>query len=653
MEKSNDNKPRTLIALVDKPRVYRGYIKGFRQSVGCLSLQVQSFRLSDVHSLQQSLEEYGGRYCFHPKTIRSPKDLLACFGEAAVKLQQSARLPVFDTIRIEVLSEQDGAFKLWIPYFEEECFHLAVSFMLQFFLHHLAAPSFSYREEISEELALLIENLNSFAPKGMNSLRILETAHQQGGSWRYLTQNAFQLGYGAHSRWFDSTLTDKTPQIAASIARNKFSTAKFLRKMGIPVPRHEVVQSQEEAVEMARQLGYPVVIKPNHQDGGRGVSAGLMTDEQVKKAFAKARHYSEIVLLEQHIVGKDYRLLVFNGTLVWAIERVPAGVTGDGKKSVRELIDQINRSRLPEGDRVPTLKPIAVDEDTHEVLSHQGYSLRSVPTAGRFVQLSRISNIGSGGVPVAVFDEVHPDNKRLAESAAALLRLDIAGIDLIMPDIRQSYLETGGAVIEINAQPQIGTVTAAHMYPLLLKMFVPNQGRIPVIVVCSNAAEEVIIDKLQSSLSCRYQKIGWASNSGGYINQQKVHAASSSYQAAQALLSDQTVDLIIYSIQQMDDIMHEGLPFDQFDGLLFLGMPRSVNAPRFNELCDLLHTLFSTCRGDFLVSDPSVYDFIDSDAPFAPARLLTRGEIEDRIEDGAFLPDGDLKRILSKEPVGH
>lgn len=643
MENSSALQSYTLLALVDKPCVYRGYVQGFRQPVGCLSLQVQSFQLPHVESLQKSLEAYFSRHPLQHMRIHSPKDLIACFGEAVVTIQKGAGLPVFEPIRIEALSEEDDAFKLWIPFFEEECFHQTVAFMLQFFLHHLASPFSFCQREISEEVAELIDNLNSFAPKGMNSLRILETAYHHEIPWRYLAQNTFQLGYGCRSRWFDSTLTDKTPQVAASIARNKYSAAKFLKKLGIPVPRHEVVQSQAEAVDKARHLGYPVVLKPLHEDGGRGVSAGLMTDEQVKKAFAAAQQYSELVLLEQHIVGKDYRLLVFNGTLVWAIERMPAGVTGDGASTIEGLINQTNRKRAVDTGQPSILKPIVIDADTHEFLSDQGYTINSIPDNGRFVQLSRISNISSGGIPVPVFDDVHPDNKRLAETAAASLRLDIAGIDLIMPDIRQSYLTNGGAVIEINAQPQIGTVTAAHMYPLILKMFIPNQGRIPVIVICSDDPEDALVQKVHSHLSRRYQNIGWASNSQAYINKKRVHTASSLYQAGQTLLINQTVDAMIYSIRTMDEIKHEGLPFDQFNCLVFLGMPQSLNPQNCDEQSDIARTLFLACQGDSLVNDPLFYDLINGDAPLAPFRLLKRVEIEDKIEDGTFLKEEDSK----------
>jgi len=642
MENSSDIKPHTLIALVDKPCVYQGYIKGFRQPTGCLNLQVQSFQLSHVESLQKSLGVYFNGYSFHSNPICFPKDLVACLGEAIIAIQQTAELPIFESIRIETVSEDDHAFKLWIPCLQEECFHQTVAFTLQFFLHHLAAPSSSYKIEISDEIVELINCLKSFAPKGLNSLRILKSAHQHKIPWRHLAQNTFQLGYGCHSRWFDSTLTDKTPQIAASIARNKYSSANFLKKVGIPVPRQEVVQCEAEALERAWELGYPVVIKPNHEDGGRGVSAGLMTEEQVKKAFAAAQQYSQTVLLEQHVIGKDYRLLVFNGTLVWAIERIPAGITGDGVSTINQLIDQTNRRRIPDAGQPQTLKCIEVNVDTHEFLSDQGYTVNSIPENGRFVRLSRISNISSGGTPVAVFDDVHPDNKRLAETTADLLKLDIAGIDLIMPDIRQSYLTTGGVVIEVNAQPHIGAVTAAHMYPLILKMFVLNRGRIPTFVICSDQAEDTTVQKLHSHLSRHYQKIGWASHSTAYINKERVHTASSLYQAAQTLLMNQTVDAMIYSIQNMDEIKDQGLPFDQFNSLVFLGMPFSLNQ-NHDEQHDIIRTLFSACQGDRLVNDPSFYDLINRDTPLVLPQLLTREEIENKIQNGSLLQEKPSK----------
>ena len=51
--------------------------------------------------------------------------------------------------------------------------------------------------------------------------------------------------------------------------------------MGLPVPRGEIVRSEDDAVEAARRIGYPVVTKPIDGNHGRGVGLDLRDEGAV------------------------------------------------------------------------------------------------------------------------------------------------------------------------------------------------------------------------------------------------------------------------------------------------------------------------------------------------------------------------------------
>ena len=158
----------------------------------------------------------------------------------------------------------------------------------------------------------------------------------------------------------------------------------------------------------------------------------------------------------RNISGRDYRLNVFNGELIWAIERVPGGVTGDGKSSITKLVELLNSDPLRgEGTHAP-LKQLNLDDEARQLLRQYSRDENSVPAEGEFVRLRRNANVATGGTPVSVFDQIHPDNKLLAIRAAAALRLDLAGVDLLIPDIGQSWKLGGAAVCEVNSQPNLG-----------------------------------------------------------------------------------------------------------------------------------------------------------------------------------------------------
>jgi cyanophycin synthetase len=113
---------------------------------------------------------------------------------------------------------------------------------------------------------------------------------------------------------------------------------------------------------------------------------------------------------------------------------------------------------------------------------------RSVPPAGDFVVLRRRANMSTGGTSYDVLEQIHPDNARLALRAAQALRLDLAGIDLIMPDISVSWMDCEAGICEVNAQPQISTQFAPDVYRDLLRRMVPPPGRMRTVLVLDASA---------------------------------------------------------------------------------------------------------------------------------------------------------------------
>lgn len=99
------------------------------------------------------------------------------------------------------------------------------------------------------------------------------------------------------------------------------------------------------------------------------------------------------------------------------------------------------------------LTRIKVDAAAIEVLEGQGYSLTSVPADGVMVRLALTGNMSTGGISIDRTFDAHPDNIEVAEEAARMVGLDVAGIDFICPDIAAPVRETGGAIVEVNAAP--------------------------------------------------------------------------------------------------------------------------------------------------------------------------------------------------------
>jgi cyanophycin synthetase len=341
--------------------------------------------------------------------------------------------------------------------------------------------------QVDAEVQKLVHKFRALAPGVGNTMAFLSEAHAMHIPWVHIDQNVYQFGWGRRSRWLDSSFTDETTTISTRLARDKVACARVLRSAGLPVPEHLVVKSAEEAVKAAHTLGMPVVVKPVNLDGGKGVWAGLETDKDVADAYQDTVKLSSRVLVEKFVPGHDYRIRVHKDRVIGVVIRKPAAVVGDGEHSIQALIDQVNRDRLntsPQDDRLEQgFKPIVVDKEVDHWLQSQGFALADVPQPGQHIRLRGAANVNLGGTTWAVGQMAHPDNLTLAVQAAAALRLDLAGVDLLLPDIARSWKETGGVVCEVNAQPQF-SMGDAHRQ--VLARLVQKQGRIPVVALQKN-----------------------------------------------------------------------------------------------------------------------------------------------------------------------
>ncbi|MFA7597113.1 MAG: acetate--CoA ligase family protein [Novosphingobium sp.] len=403
-----------------------------------------------------------------------------------------------------------------------------------------------------------------------NPARLLRAAMDENIPFLEISNTLTQYGIGKRSVLMDSTCTDRTSAIGAVLAKNKFSGGKVLRRMGLPVAPGREVANEQDALNVAGQLGYPVVVKPNDRDGGLGVAADLRTPEEVSAAYAIARKISPNVLVERFVPGRDYRLVVFHGRLVWAVEREPGGVTGDGTSTIAQLVEIANRDPNRGSGPLQPMKLLTLDDEARHLLARAGLDETSVLPANRFVRIRRAANVATGGRPVAVFDKVHPDNAALAIQAADAFRLDLAGIDLLLPDIAVSWQESGGAICEVNAQPQLGGVTSGHLYPQILKELVGGTGRVPVLAVMGTAQAKRLSASLAGIFS-RGGTVGRHGPDGVWLGENRMlKGRVAILEAGRFLASQRSLDAMVLGIWD-GAALRTGLPLPRIDILALSG----------------------------------------------------------------------------------
>jgi cyanophycin synthetase len=546
-------------------------------------------------------------------------------------IQEWAGLPVLESGRVlECRREQDLVVSTLAVTFASSSWRDAVAVFEKILqcmntaAQGRASPA-ALRRTVEDALGLLQKQLAAEAMNGTNTLRFLRAAQELDMPWLKLARNAVQIGWGSRARRLDSSLTDQTGAIAVKFAREKPAAAEVLRKAGLPVPPHFLVHSEAEAKAAAAAIGYPVVVKPADLDGGVGVTAGIRGDETLSAAVEHALRFSKSLLVEKHVDGEDYRVVVFQGQVINAIHRLPGGVTGDGQHTVEQLLGLLNADPRRGVRAEDPFRPLAFDAEAQRYLEQSGHTLESVPAAGEFMRLRSAANVASGGMPLAAMDSIHPDNRFLAVRAAQALGLDLAGVDLIIPDIARSWLETGAGICEVNAQPQLGIVTRPQVYGEVLSLLVRGNGRIPVVMVVGDRATAALMEALNFVAGRLGLHVGFANDDhAGVDGRTTTRNGMDFYESLQATLLDREVDLII-ACTATQSLFTTGLPLDRFDWL--------VLPDRISEFKDenrswdeaLVLALFPYV-GKGVMVEPRRFDPWERLAPRCPVPVMTYGD---------------------------
>ncbi len=530
--------------------------------------------------------------CFEPALPKSSAPAPASSGMAlavvywTVALQQAAGLAVFEPgrlLRTRSAAPGTSLSTVLIPCAPGRA--LGAQRALEWVTRWLGSPGDEGLGGLAESADAQVRSLRAFAPSGKNTIHQLRAAHEADIPWDWITGNCYQYGWGARSRLMESTFTDRTPVLGATLARQKHLAAAILRRAGLPAPRHALAKDSEDAIRIAAKLGYPVVVKPANLDGGVGVAAGLRDEASVRRAFVIAARLSKLVLVEKHFQGQDYRLLVFNGQHFSTALRQPGGVTGNGVETVEQLVLRVNLDPRRSAEGL-ALKTLVLDDEAMELLAEQQMSAASVPASGDFTRLRRAANVAMGGISIAVHDQVHPDNARLAEQAAKAFGLDLAGIDLLIPDIAQSWLETGALICEVNGQPQFGTRSQTLRHGEILRALVPHGGRIPTVVTVGRDNTD-IHQALRRRLGARGWRVGLATSDGAYLDGLPQGRPNGVFNSAQALLFNKEVDVLIVDVSD-GVVLRTGLPMDMHDVLVLASGVGAIGSNVLGQLMSLL-----------------------------------------------------------------
>ncbi len=408
--------------------------------------------------------------------------------------------------------------------------------------------------DVELDLPASIERLKKTRERwalGPSTRSIVHVAAARGIPYLRLNDRSLvMLGTGVHQKRIQATIASTTGQLGVEIAGDKSLTKKLLGDNGVPVPRGEVARDEDEAVEIAETLGWPVVVKPLDASHGRGVLTNIRSESELRLAYNDALKFRDEVLVERFLEGFDFRFLVIAGRFICAAQRVPAFVVGDGKRTIEELVAEVNKDPRRGIGHEKILTKIEIDDLSLALLARRNLTARSVPPAGESVDLKATANLSTGGISRDVTDSVHPSNIHLMERIARIVGLDIAGIDVISPSVEHPIAEVGGGIVEVNAAPGFrmhtdpteGTPRDAA--GAVIDMLYPpgTAARIPIVSITGTNGKTTTTRLLAHVARYAGHHVGLTTTEGVYVGSEQIMKGDCTGPAsAQAVLRDPTV----------------------------------------------------------------------------------------------------------------
>ncbi len=468
-----------------------------------------------------------------------------------------------------VASGDEGVWWLIVEYQEEQVGIRAMKDAVRIMRQCIAGEELDL-DPIIDDLLSLYES----SRLGPSTGAIVEEARRRGIPVRRLNNYSLvQLGLGRNLHRIQATLTDSTSAIGVEIAQDKDDTKRVLENIGLPVPKGDVVRTVDGAVEVADDIGYPVILKPIAANHGRGISGRIGDESQLRAAWEFSSAVGSRIVVEQFAEGRDHRVLVVNGKVVAAAERVPAHVIGDGKRTISQLIEIGNQDTRRGHGHTKMLTRLPGDRATQEYLAKSDRTLDTVPPKDEFVALRQTANLSTGGTSIDRTDEMHPDNITACEMAAGVVGLDIAGIDILTPDISIPFRENNSVIIEVNAGPGIRMHThpaegeprnvAAPILDMLYPPGVPST--IPVIAVTGTNGKTTTTRLIAHLFRVSENVVGFTTTDGTYLgNRMVIEGDMTGPFSANIILSNPTVDIAVLETAR-GGILRAGLGFDEVD----------------------------------------------------------------------------------------
>ena len=484
-------------------------------------------------------------------------------------------------LEIQTLAGMDCGFGRTRGYGEEGVYFVVFNHMVGKVGEYAAKASFRIAEALIankeydlDEDIMNMKEIRQNEGLGPSTSSIIKEAEARGIPWIRLNKYSLcQLGYGANQKRIQATVTSETSNIGVEIACDKEETKDLLEQAEVPIPKGDIIRTERGLKEAVDYVGFPLVIKPVNGNHGRGITTNINSLDEALIGFKEAKEVSRLVIVEKYITGEDHRLLVINNKLVAAAKRTPAHVIGDGKSTIQELVDEVNKDERRGYGHEKVLTEIDINSLTLEILKEMDMTTESVPKKGEMVKLKSTANLSTGGTAEDITELIHPYNVFMAERISKIIGLDICGIDIMAEDLTKPLNKSGGADLEVNAGPGF----RKHLQPTsglprnigghVVDMLFPpgSNSRIPIIAVTGTNGKTTTTRLIAHIAKMKGKKVGYTTSDGVYIQNRLLMTGDfTGPKSAEFVLKDPTVNFAVLECAR-GGLLRAGLGFKKCD----------------------------------------------------------------------------------------
>lgn len=419
------------------------------------------------------------------------------------------------------------------------------------------------------------ERLDALGQPDYQARFLMQAARADGIPWLPLfpEHRLWRFGWGNKGRTFFESEPEGDSAIGWKAGRDKTAAKAIFNALGVRSAPHVLATSEGDLAKAARAIGWPCVVKPIAAGRGKGVTTDVASMSRLILAFREARKAGDgPVIIERQVEGDALRIMVVRGRTVHVVLRASPRVTGDGRRTLRQLVEAHNAPRIT--NPAPFVGPVPFDEELELQLARQDLSLDRVVPQGQVVLLRRLQMLSTGAEYRDVTTGIHPDIARMGELLAAAFGLEVCGIDFVTRDHTRSCAEEG-AVLEINTTPSLRVPLVVGLSDVEIGRLVLGDGlgRIPATLVVAGEDDLARIANAGAFDGGHGWVIGERCGLGGYPLSAPGSGAESPPPATAELVARLLRNPLAASLTVActpAQLAHAGLPVDRWDRVIAL-----------------------------------------------------------------------------------